>query len=54
MSALRVARGYTGRDRIVKFVGCYHGHSDALLVKLALALLPLAYRIALWCSPRRS
>ena len=33
MSALRVARGYTGRDRIVKFVGCYHGHSDALLVK---------------------
>ena len=33
MSALRVARGYTGRDRIVKFVGCYHGHSDSLLVK---------------------
>ena len=32
MSALRVARGYTGRDRIVKFVGCYHGHSDSLLV----------------------
>ncbi len=47
MSALRVARGYTGRDRIVKFVGCYHGHSDALLVKLALALLPLVYQIAL-------
>ena len=33
MSALRVARGYTGPDRIVKFVGCYHGHSDSLLVK---------------------
>ena len=33
MSAIRVARGYTGRDYIVKFVGCYHGHSDGLLVK---------------------
>lgn len=33
MSALRVARGFTGRDRIVKFEGCYHGHSDSLLVK---------------------
>lgn len=33
MSALRLARGYTGRDKIVKFVGCYHGHSDGLLVK---------------------
>lgn len=33
MSALRVARGFTGRDVIVKFDGCYHGHSDALLVK---------------------
>jgi glutamate-1-semialdehyde 2,1-aminomutase len=32
MSAIRVARGATGRDRIVKFAGCYHGHSDALLV----------------------
>jgi glutamate-1-semialdehyde 2,1-aminomutase len=31
MSALRVARGFTGRDRVVKFDGCYHGHSDALL-----------------------
>ena len=43
MSALRVARGYTGRDRIVKFVGCYHGHSDALLVKAGSGL-------ALWCT----
>ncbi len=33
MSALRLARGYTGRDKIIKFEGCYHGHSDALLVK---------------------
>jgi glutamate-1-semialdehyde 2,1-aminomutase len=33
MSALRLARGYTGRDRIVKFEGCYHGHGDSLLVK---------------------
>ena len=33
MSAIRVARGYTGRDYIVKFIGCYHGHSDGLLVK---------------------
>jgi glutamate-1-semialdehyde 2,1-aminomutase len=33
MSCLRVARGFTGRDRIVKFEGCYHGHVDALLVK---------------------
>ena len=33
MSAIRAARGYTGRNKIVKFAGCYHGHSDALLVK---------------------
>ncbi len=33
MSALRVARGYTGRDKIIKFEGCYHGHCDAMLVK---------------------
>lgn len=33
MSALRTARGFTGRDKIIKFEGCYHGHSDALLVK---------------------
>ena len=32
MSALRVARGYTGRNKIIKFAGCYHGHSDAMLV----------------------
>ncbi len=33
MSAIRVARGYTGRDKILKFEGCYHGHGDSLLVK---------------------
>lgn len=33
MSALRVARGYTGRNKIVKFEGCYHGHADSLLIK---------------------
>lgn len=33
MSAIRAARGYTGRDKIIKFMGCYHGHSDALLVQ---------------------
>lgn len=33
MSAVRAARGFTGRDKIIKFAGCYHGHSDAMLVK---------------------
>lgn len=33
MSALRVARGFTGRNKIIKFIGCYHGHGDSLLVK---------------------
>ena len=33
MSAIRLARGYTGRDKIIKFEGCYHGHADSLLVK---------------------
>jgi len=41
MSAIRVARGYTGRDKIVKFEGCYHGHSDALLVKAGSGALTL-------------
>ena len=42
MSAIRTARGYTGRDKIVKFTGCYHGHSDALLVKAGSAALTTA------------
>jgi len=33
MTAIRLARGFTGRDRIIKFAGCYHGHADSLLVK---------------------
>ncbi|QEY24178.1 glutamate-1-semialdehyde 2,1-aminomutase [Neisseria animalis] len=39
MSAIRLARGYTGRDKIIKFEGCYHGHSDSLLVKAGSGLL---------------
>lgn len=39
MSAIRVARGFTGRSKFVKFEGCYHGHSDALLVKAGSGLL---------------
>ncbi len=41
MSAIRLARGYTDRDLIVKFTGCYHGHSDALLAKAGSGLLTL-------------
>jgi len=41
MSALRLARGATGRDKIIKFEGCYHGHADALLVKAGSGLLTL-------------
>src|SRR5262249_37567355 len=41
MTALRLARGFTGRPRIVKFEGCYHGHADALLVKAGSGALTL-------------
>lgn len=41
MSAIRLARGYTGRNKIIKFEGCYHGHSDALLVKAGSGLVTL-------------
>ncbi|TDJ49774.1 MAG: glutamate-1-semialdehyde-2,1-aminomutase [Nitrospina sp.] len=41
MSAIRLARGYTGRDKIVKFEGCYHGHGDSLLVKAGSGLASL-------------
>jgi glutamate-1-semialdehyde 2,1-aminomutase len=41
MSAIRLARGYTGRDTIVKFEGCYHGHSDSLLIKAGSGALTL-------------
>jgi glutamate-1-semialdehyde 2,1-aminomutase len=42
MSALRLARGYTGRDLIIKFEGCYHGHSDGLLAKAGCGVAELA------------
>ncbi len=41
MSAIRLARGFTGRDKLVKFEGCYHGHSDSLLVKAGSGALTL-------------
>jgi glutamate-1-semialdehyde 2,1-aminomutase len=41
MSAIRLARGYTGRDKLIKFEGCYHGHSDSLLVKAGSGALTL-------------
>ncbi len=59
MSAIRLARGFTGRDRIIKFDGCYHGHADALLVGAgsgALTLgvpdsagVPAAFAGRRWC-----
>src|SRR5690606_27038421 len=39
MSAIRLARGYTGRNKIIKFEGCYHGHADSLLVKAGSGML---------------
>ena len=45
MSALRLARGYTGREKIVKFVGCYHGHSDSLLVHAGSGMATLVCRV---------
>lgn len=41
MSAIRLARGYTGRDKLIKFEGCYHGHADSLLVKAGSGMLTL-------------
>ena len=41
MSAIRLARGFTGRNKIIKFEGCYHGHSDSLLVKAGSGMLTL-------------
>ena len=42
MSAVRVARGFTGREKIVKFIGCYHGHSDGFLAAAGSGVLTLA------------
>ncbi|TVQ68020.1 MAG: aminotransferase class III-fold pyridoxal phosphate-dependent enzyme, partial [Balneolaceae bacterium] len=43
MSAVRVARGYTGRDKIIKFEGCYHGHGDSFLIKAGSGALTLGH-----------
>jgi len=43
MTAIRLARGYTGRDKIIKFAGCYHGHSDSLLIKAGSGALTHGY-----------
>ena len=43
MSAIRLARGFTGRDKIIKFSGCYHGHSDSLLIKAGSGALTHGY-----------
>lgn len=43
MSAIRVARGYTGRDKIIKFEGCYHGHGDSFLIKAGSGALTLGH-----------
>ena len=50
MSALRLARGYTNRNKILKFDGCYHGHADSLLVRQAPALQQWAYLTASACQ----
>lgn len=44
MSAVRLARAYTKRNKIIKFEGCYHGHSDALLVKSGSGLLTQGFQ----------
>jgi len=41
MSAIRLARGFTGKDKLIKFEGCYHGHADCLLVKAGSGALTL-------------
>lgn len=55
MSAIRLARGATGRNKILKFEGCYHGHADALLVKAGsglatLVMPPVPAYLPKWCS----
>jgi glutamate-1-semialdehyde 2,1-aminomutase len=56
MSAIRLARGYTKRDKLLKFEGCYHGHADSLLVKAGSGLLDLRRCADLFgcaCRPRQ-
>ncbi len=52
MSAIRVARGFTGRDLIVKFEGCYHGHVDSLLVKAGSGMATLGIADTRACRER--
>ena len=56
MSAIRLARGFTRRDRILKFAGCYHGHADALLASAGSGLATLGFRRrrASRAAPRRT
>jgi len=54
MSAVRLARGATGRDKIVKFDGCYHGHSDALLVAGGSGVAQLGLPVRRASPPARS
>jgi glutamate-1-semialdehyde 2,1-aminomutase len=52
MSAIRLARGYTGRDKIVKYEGCYHGHGDSFLIKAGSGALTLGIQRARECRPQ--
>jgi glutamate-1-semialdehyde 2,1-aminomutase len=52
MSAIRLARGYTGRDKIIKFEGCYHGHADSLLVSAGSGVATLGIPGCPGCSCR--
>ena len=52
MSALRLARGVTGRSKIIKFEGCYHGHADALLVQAGSGVATFGFPTALACRPK--
>ncbi len=54
MSAARIARGFTGRDRLIKFEGCYHGHADGFLVKTGSGALTLVHRGSAPCGVRRA
>jgi glutamate-1-semialdehyde 2,1-aminomutase len=54
MSAIRLARGFTGRDLLIKFEGCYHGHSDSLLVKAGSGLLTFGNPSRAACRPTRA
>ncbi|MCF6334865.1 MAG: aminotransferase class III-fold pyridoxal phosphate-dependent enzyme, partial [Spirochaetales bacterium] len=51
MSAVRLARGYTGKNRIIKFEGCYHGHGDSFLIKAGSGLLTLGLPVSPGVTP---